>query len=337
MRQEITWAADVDFGTDGYMGLEHYNQLRLQWFDRWLLGIENGVENDAPVHIFVMGGGDGRTTLQGKMSHGGHWRTEQEWPIARTDMQQLYLHSDGSLSAELPTPDDPPRRYTFDPNTPVPTISANVTGFFELVPIPDVIEEGQRNTIPWRARMRSIVNPGATHQRSDETIVGAKPPYGLLAHRADVLVYQTEPLAQPVEVTGQVSVTLWISSSALDTDFTAKLVDVYPPNPDYPEGYQMNLVDSIIRCRYRDSWEVETLMEPGEIYPVTIVLPPTSNLFAAAHRIRVDISSSNFPRFDLNPNTGEPMGRHTGTQIARQTVYSDAAHPSHLHLPVIPS
>jgi putative CocE/NonD family hydrolase len=337
MRQEITWAADVDFGTDGYMGLEHYNQLRLQWFDRWLLGIENGVENDAPVHIFVMGGGDGRTTLQGKMSHGGHWRTEQEWPIARTDMQQLYLHSDGSLSAELPTPDDPPRRYTFDPNTPVPTISANVTGFFELVPIPDVIEEGQRNTIPWRARMRSIVNPGATHQRSDETIVGAKPPYGLLAHRADVLVYQTEPLAQPVEVTGQVSVTLWISSSALDTDFTAKLVDVYPPNPDYPEGYQMNLVDSIIRCRYRESWEVETLMEPGEIYPVTIVLPPTSNLFAAAHRIRVDISSSNFPRFDLNPNTGEPIGRHTGVQTARQTVYSDAAHPSHLHLPVIPS
>jgi putative CocE/NonD family hydrolase len=270
------------------------------------------------------------------MFHGGQWRTEQEWPIARTEMQTFYLHSDGELSRELPAPDDPPRSYTFDPANPVPTISANVTGFFELTPIPDTIEEGQRASIPWRARMRSIVNPGGTHQRSHEGIVGAKPPFGLLAHRADVLVYQTEPLAEPVEVTGQVTVRLWIASSAVDTDFTAKLVDVYPPNPDYPEGYQLNLVDSIIRCRYRDDWESETFMEPGEIYPATIVLPPTSNLFAVGHRIRVDISSSNFPRFDLNPNTGEPMGRHTGVQTAHQTVYSDAAHPSQVELPVIP-
>ena len=132
------------------------------------------------------------------------------------------------------------------------------------------------------------------------------------------------------------TVKLWISSTAVDTDFTAKLVDVYPPNPDYPEGYHLNLVDSVIRCRYRDSWEEESLMEPGERYQVSISLPPTSNVFAAGHRIRVDISSSNFPRFDLNPNTGEPMGQHTHTLTAVQSVYSDATHASYLEVPIIP-
>jgi putative CocE/NonD family hydrolase len=99
----------------------------------------------------------------------------------------------------------------------------------------------------------------------------------------------------------------------------------------------MNLCDSIIRCRYRDSFEREALMTPGEIYRVQIELPPTSNLFAKGHRIRVDISSSNFPRFDLNPNTGEPVGRHTHTQVAHNAVYVDAEHPSHVILPLIPT
>src|SRR5581483_3153433 len=110
---------------------------------------------------------------------------------------------------------------------------------------------------------------------------------------------------------GPIAVELWIASSAVDTDFTAKLLDVYPPSADYPDGYHMNLVDSVIRTRFRDGWESERLMTPGETYRVRIVLPPTSNLFAQGHRIRLDISSSNFPRLEVNPNTGEPLGRHT--------------------------
>jgi putative CocE/NonD family hydrolase len=131
-------------------------------------------------------------------------------------------------------------------------------------------------------------------------------------------------------------VKLWISSSAPDTDFTAKLIDVYPASEAYPAGYHLNLVDSIIRCRYRESWEREKLMEPGEIYPVEIRLPPTSNLFQVRHRIRLDISSSNFPRFDVNPNTGEPMGRHTHAVPAHNALYLGRDHPSQVVLPIIP-
>jgi predicted acyl esterase len=283
-----------------------------------------------------MGGGDGHRTINGKLFHGGAWRTEREWPLTRAAPTTLYLRSDGALTAEMPADADEPRRFTFDPAHPVPTISANVTGFFELVPIGEGIEEGYERLVPWRARMRSIVNPGATHQREAPGIVGAREPYPLLAHRPDVLVFQTEPLREPVEITGQVSVTLWIASSAPDTDFTAKLLDVYPPNPDYPEGYHMNLADSIIRARYRNGWEHEDLMEPGEAYQVRIVLPPTSNLFGIGHRIRIDISSSNFPRFDLNPNTGEPIGRHTHAVVAHNSVFLDRSHPSQIELPVIP-
>ncbi|CAN5891125.1 CocE/NonD family hydrolase [soil metagenome] len=335
MRQDATWSGDVDFGPDAHLGTPGYNTLRLRWFDRWLLGIENGVEDDPPVQIFVMGGGGGRKTINGKMFHGGHWRAEQEWPLSRAIPTSMYLRSNGNLTLETSEEAGPSRAFTYDPAHPVPTISAAVTGFFELVSVGDKVEEAYQKIVPWRARMRSIVTPGATHQREAPGIVGARPPYPLLAHRSDVLVFQTDPLEEPIEVTGQATVTLWVSSTAVDTDFTAKLLDVHPPNPDYPEGYQMNLVDSIIRCRYRESWEREVFMEPGGIYQVNIFLPPTSNCFMPGHRIRLDISSSNFPRFDLNPNTGEPMGRHTHSVVARNTVWVDRERASKVMLPVV--
>ncbi len=98
----------------------------------------------------------------------------------------------------------------------------------------------------------------------------------------------------------------------------------------------MNLVDSIIRTRFRNGWETETLMEPGQVYEMRISLPPTSNLFSAGHRLRLEVSSSNFPQFDVNPNTGEPVGRHTHTQVAQNTLHLDASHPSRVVLPIIP-
>ena len=138
-------------------------------------------------------------------------------------------------------------------------------------------------------------------------------------------------------MTGAIDVTLWISSSAVDTDFTAKLLDVYPPSKDYPEGYHLNLSDSIIRARFRNGYELAEMMEPGEVYRLRIALPPTSNTFTAGHRIRVDIASSSFPKFDVNPNTGEPLGRHTRTVKAHNTVYLDRERPSHVVLPIIPA
>ena len=152
-----------------------------------------------------------------------------------------------------------------------------------------------------------------------------------------MLVFQTEPLTEPVEVTGPMTVHLWVSSSALDTDFTAKLVDVHPANEDYPEGYDMLLNDSVIRCRFREGFEREVLLEPGVPVPVTITLPPTSNLFDVGHRIRVDISSSNWPAPRREPEyRASRSGRHTHQVVAEQTVYTDAERPSHIVLPVIP-
>jgi putative CocE/NonD family hydrolase len=151
-----------------------------------------------------------------------------------------------------------------------------------------------------------------------------------------VLVFATGPLAEDTEVTGQVEVKLWVSSSALDTDFTAKLVDVYPANEDYPDGFEMNLSDTVLRMRYRNSWTDPELMEPGQVYPIVIALPTTSNLFQAGHRIRIDIASSNFPRLEINPNTGEPVGRHTHTAIATNATHTGGSTPSHVVLSVIP-
>ena len=149
------------------------------------------------------------------------------------------------------------------------------------------------------------------------------------------MVFQTAPLPADIEVTGPLEVRLWISSSAVDTDVTAKLIDVYPPSDDYPDGFHLPLADSILRARFHAGFDAERLLEPGQIYPVAIELPPIANRFCVGHRIRVDIASSNFPRFDINPNTGEPLGRHTYSLAATNTLYADAAHPSHIILPVI--
>lgn len=162
-----------------------------------------------------------------------------------------------------------------------------------------------------------------------------KPPYLPLSSRQDVLVFQTESLKADMEITGQVEVKLWISSSGRDTDFTAKIIDVYPPNEDYPEGYALNISDSILRVRYRDSWNKAKLLEPGQVYPVSIILYPTSNLFKTGHRIRLDISSSNFPRFDVNPNTGDPLESYRGSVVVENTVYHDRHRPSYIILPLI--
>ena len=148
--------------------------------------------------------------------------------------------------------------------------------------------------------------------------------------RADVLVYTSEPFEQPVEITGPVSVAVWAASSAVDTDFTAKLIDVHP------DGYAQNLLDGIIRARYRESASEPKLMEAGKPYLFTIDLWATSNVFRPGHRIRLELSSSNFPRFDRNLNSGEPFGAGTKGMPARQTVFHQGGMPSHLLLPVIP-
>ena len=331
-----SFVGDVEFGEGADWGDKVLNQERFRWFDRWLKGIDTGVEDDDPVRIFVMGGGSGRTDEAGRIHHGGGWRVEQEWPLKRAAQTAYFLSTGGGLSTAAPTDSASPTTWVHDPENPVPSISGNVTGFYEWIVLPDDLDGAY---VPQRARMRSLIPDGPLHQKEhDSTVVafGRDPETpALLADRADVNVFQTEPLDEDVEVTGSISVNLWISSDAVDTDFTAKLLDIYPPSEKYPEGFHLPLEDSILRARFREGFDEEVFMKPGEIYELQIELPPVSNLFKKGHRIRLDISSSNFPRFDVNTNTGEPIGRHARSQVANNSVYTDAEHTSNVVLPIV--
>lgn len=313
--RSLTWAGDVDFGPaatlDGQLAQDFW-ELRVRWFDHWLRGIDNGVDGEPAVHYFVMGGGSGRRDARGRMDHGGRWKTADDWPIPGTVETPYYLHADGSLTTTPPSAAGAALTYRYDPEEPVPSIGGTITSG------------------------APIMVGGAFDQREREDFFGSAEPYRPLAERADVLVFQTEPLTEDIEVTGPLVAHLWISSDCPDTDFTAKLIDVHPPNEDYPEGFAMNLTDGIVRCRYRDSWEELSMMEPGTVYEVTIEAFPTSNLFTAGHRIRIDVSSSNYPHFDLNFNTGESEGLATGVRVATNTVWMDPTRPSHAVLPVVP-
>ncbi|HEV2424349.1 MAG TPA: CocE/NonD family hydrolase [Terriglobia bacterium] len=298
----------VEFGADAAIDDAAFH---LRWYDRWLKGIGNGAEGDAPVKIFVMGGGSEEKTPDGRHLHGGVWRDEHEWPLARTAWTPYYLHGDGSLSTAKPAEAASSTTYDFDPHNPVPTIGGNISSG------------------------NGIMLQGAWDQRCSDAVWNCHDSLPLSA-RQDVLVFMTPPLDHDMEVTGPIDVKLWASSSALDTDFTAKLLDIHPPNHDFPGGIDMNLEDGIVRARFRNSLEHAELMKPGTVYPFTIHLYPTSNVFKKGHRIRVDISSSNFPRFDVNPNTGEPLNLNRRMEIATNTIYHDREHPSAIILPVIP-
>ncbi len=325
--KEVSYAGDVDFGKDAIID---WLDFRLRFFNKYLKGLDNGLDDEPPVKIFVMGGGSGRRNRNGRLDHGGKWRFENEWPIKRTRYTEYYLLKDMKLSTSPPTENDTKgTTFIYDPNNPVPTIGANISALLYL--------ERTGRSLDIMERSIPIVRAGALNQIERPDIFGCAEPYLPLASRQDVLPFSTPPLEEDLEVTGPISVTFWVSSSAPDTDFTAKLIDVHPPNEDYPSGYAMNISDSIMRARFHKSWEKQELLQSGKIYKLQFKLYPTSNLFVAGHMIRLDISSSNYPRFDLNPNTGEPIGLTTYTQPAKNTIYHDTNYPSHILLPVIPA
>jgi putative CocE/NonD family hydrolase len=309
---ERAWCGEVDFGPEAAIDL---NATKLRWFDQILRGIDTGLGEEPPVRIFVMGGGTGRRNGDGRVEHGGTWRNECEWPLARTRWTRYFLHPSGELRLDAPGPEMVPSCYRYDPLDPVPTVGG-----------------GTQNTdSPY------LPQGGAFDQvcRKDLAACTNTLP---LADRPDVLVFRSDPLDAAVEVTGPIIVKLWVASSAKDTDFTAKLIDQYPPRDgaDGADGFAMNLTDGLLRMRYRASRERSELMVPGEIYAIEFELQATSNLFAARHRIRVDISSSNFPRFDPNPNTGDLLGLSGPPRVAENSIFHDKLRASHIVLPIIP-
>lgn len=311
-QRSVTHAGDVDFGAsatlDGNIAPDYF-ELRLAWFDRWLKGVDKSAPNP-PVRYFRMGGGSGRRTLEGRLDHGGTWFAADQWPPSEVHDRRYFLYCDGRLDESAPTGSDASASFVHDPSDPVPTIGGAIT-----------------SGLP-------IMVGGAFDQRTHPGLFNAKPPWLPVAARRDVLVFQSDPLEVDVEVTGTIWVHLWVSADARDVDFTVKVVDVYPPSPDFPQGFAMNITDGIMRCRHRADWDRSCLLQPGEVVAIAIEPPPVSNLFRAGHRIRIDVAGSSFPRFDVNPATGEAPGRSQSWRCAVQSVHCSAEHPSHVVLPV---
>jgi hypothetical protein len=277
-------SGELDFGPDAKGDTD---ELMLRWYDNLLRGISNGIDQEKPVKIFVMGK--------------NLWREEDDWPLARARSTRFYLHSggkantlsgDGALTTVSPGSESPDK-YVYDPMDPVPTRGGGLCCDNEHQP------------------------SGAFDQRPVEA-------------RSDVLVFTTPAFKEDFEVTGPISLEIYASSSAVDTDFTAKLVDVWP------NGYAQNLTDGILRARYRNSQEKPEFLNPGEPYKFTIDLWATSNVFRTGHKLRLEVSSSNFPRFDRNLNAGESAAQSSRTVKATNAIYHDREHPSALILPVVP-
>jgi putative CocE/NonD family hydrolase len=228
------------------------------------------------------------------------WRNECEWPLKRTQYTKYYIHSEGRANSSLgvgsldkmPPGQEANDSFSYDPERPVPTLGGNIASEPKYI-------------------------AGPFDQRAIEL-------------RSDVLLYSTPPLKEDVEVTGPVILHLFASTDRTDTDFTGKLVDVYP------DGYAEILVEGIIRGRHWKSFREEDLLTPNKIYEFYVDLWSTSNVFKKGHQIRIEVSSSNFPKYDRNPNTGHKFGEDADVLVAHQKIFHDAAHASFVMLPVIP-
>ena len=266
-----TRTGDQEFGESAVIDV---TPLYLEWFDYWL---KDGPEpGGAPIRLFIMGD--------------NVWRDETEWPLARTDYQSYFLHSDGSLSTESPSANARPVQYEYDPADPVPTLGGNIMepslrGPYDQAPLDD---------------------------------------------REDVLRFLTRPFTEKTEITGPIRAELYAATSAPDTDFMAKLVVVKP------NGVAFNLVDGVIRARYREGFEEPKLIEPGKVYKYDIDLWATSYVLSPGDRLRVDITSSNFPRLARNLNTGAPFAQTTEMKVAQQIIHMSGDYASRVVLPVIP-
>ena len=305
-----------------------YLETKLRFFDHYLKGRD--AWDEPRVQYFRMGTGDGTSTTAGRLNHGGEWETATDWPLPDAEFVEYYARGDGSLGPERPPEEESSTTYEFDPRNPVPTLGGNCSSYYTFEQRAESLED-----LPLEDRPTvSITGRGGYDQRTRPETFGADPPYGPLERRNDVVVFRTPPLSEAVEVAGPIRVRVYGSTDAPDTDFTAKLVDEYPATPDSPSGFALNLTDSICRARYRGYRTDPDFVEPGEVYEFEMELYPTANVFERGHRIRLDVSSSNYPRFDVNHNTGGDLYGGREYAVATNTVYHEADHPTHVELPI---
>lgn len=313
--RHLPYAGDVHFGDNSLIEAfsDNWLKVRLNWFDKHLKKFNSPQDDQFPVKLFLMGGGSGRRRpSDNRLDHGGTWIKAKDFPIANTKFVNYYLQKNSVLS---PTTNTAPEiiTYSYNPLNPTPTIGGSITTG-ELV-----------------------FKNGAFDQRENEEFYGCPDGSTLpLSERQDVLVFQTSPLESQVNIIGEIKVSLTVSSDCPDTDFTAKLIDVYPPSEDYPNGYAMNLLDGIFRAKFHNSFESIDLLQPDKQYEIQIDLTATANSFSPGHRIRLDISSSNFPRFDVNPNTGKVPIKSVGRKIAHNSIHVGGT-TSYMTLPIAPT
>ncbi|KPV42155.1 CocE/NonD family hydrolase [Alicyclobacillus ferrooxydans] len=282
---------DLDFGMAANSNFLDLKFDSTTLHQRWFDARLKGIENDLASEPPI------RIFVMGE----NKWRVATDWPLPETKYTPFYLNSDGHanskhgngrLSFHTPADNSPADVYMYDPANPVLTNGGNLL-------------------------MTAAYPPGPIEQ-------------SVVEERDDVLVFTSEVLEAPLEVTGPLTAKLWVKSSAPDTDFVVRLTDVYP------DGTSINIADGVIRMRYRDSFEQPELIEPGALYEVDIDLWATSNVFLSGHRVRVQVTSSNFPKWNRNLNTGASNQETAEFVVATQTILHDAAHPSHILLPVIP-
>jgi uncharacterized protein len=282
---------DVEFGDEALKFSS--TQVVLDWYDYLFKGVQNE---------FAPEGSGGEKLVHIFVMGANKYQQESDWPPPQAKTTRYFLHSGGSANSlggdgalsTTPPKKETPDKFTYDPANPVTTIGGSLCCDAEHY------------------------EPGPRDQRADE-------------NRNDVLIYSAKPVSEDMEVTGPVTLEAWVKSSAVDTDFTAKLVDVSP------DGFAMNLTDGILRMRYRDSQEKPTLMNPGQVYKISLDLWASSNVFKKGHVLRLEVSSSNFPRFDRNLNTGAEQATSRDFISATNTILHDAEHPSAILLPMIAS
>ncbi|MGR8946919.1 MAG: CocE/NonD family hydrolase [Gammaproteobacteria bacterium] len=280
MFQHVVGEVDFGFRSNGmFLDLkEDLTKLQVRWFARWLQGEQNGVEDEAPVKIFVQGL--------------NRWRDEQEWPLKREVRTKFYLQEKQALSKSVPSRVNEPDNYIYDPNDPCPTCGGNTL-------LPPQYTPGPINQAP-------------------------------LLHRRDVLQYTSAVLPQNTEVTGNVVAKLFASTSGTDTDWMIKLCDVHA------DGNTYNVCDGVIRAAFRNGHSLQPVT-PNEVFEYDIDLWSTSYVFKAGHRIRILITSSDFPRYDRNPNTGEAPQSATNMSPAVQQIHHSVDRASFIELPIIPA
>jgi putative CocE/NonD family hydrolase len=321
-----TYSGEVEFGEDA---LRDYQRTRLRFFDHYLK--DRNTWNEPPVQYFQMGTGDGSRRSEKRLFHGGRWETAREWPLPDAECTNFYAHPNGRLANAKAQTESAHTTYSYDPRDPVPTIGGNCSSYVTY-------EQREESLLEYpleERHLENITGSGGYDQRTRPATFGAEPPYGPLEHRDDVVVFRTAELEEDITIAGPIHVTVYASTTAEDTDFTAKLIDEYPPSEAFNDGFALNLSDSVCRARYRGHRDEPEFVTPGDIYEYELELYPTANVFKQGHRIRLDISSSNFPRYDVNRNTGENLYGGRSYEVAENTIYHDNNRPTRIELPII--